>query len=395
MKILLVDDEEQILKSVTRLIGIEEEDWEVETALSGEEALRLLAADRYDAIVSDMRMPGMDGADLLDRIEKDYPRMLRIVLSGQADRETVLRAVKPMHQYLAKPCAPAELFMALRRASIFQETIKSAEVLAAISQANCLPTFPDFVAEINHEIDSDTGTCESLGQIVMRDPVLTARILQLANSPLFAQRNQVTDIARAVALIGVDMLRSLAMSQALYSPESSPAGAATAKRLLEHGFDVAMTGKAIAKQCGLSLEDSGTVFSAGLLHDVGKLILLNAFPDRYESVVSKTINGQTLDVLEMQEFGATHQGIGAYLFELWGLPETLVAAVASHHSFAACAQLPHTPHQVVFAANWMVNNRPFEELQNMASECQDRDAADKFLNQIEQWQSMMLQAQEV
>ena len=90
MRILLVDDEEQILRGVSRLISCEEDEWEVETATSSSDALTLLSQQEFDVVVSDMRLPGMDGAELLEKVCQQYPSILRIVLSGQADRETVL-----------------------------------------------------------------------------------------------------------------------------------------------------------------------------------------------------------------------------------------------------------------------------------------------------------------
>ena len=212
MKILLVDDEQQILRGVSRLIGCERDEWEVTTSLSGEEALGILNHETFDVVVSDMRMPGMDGAQLLEEIGKRYPQILRLVLSGQADRETVLRAVRPMHQYLAKPCQPDSLIDAIDRAGIMQETILSSDALNAIGQANCMPTLPVIASEINQELNSDNYTFKSVAKIVSQDPVLSARILQLSNSAIFGQQNPVVDIEQGVSLIGTDMVCSLAMA---------------------------------------------------------------------------------------------------------------------------------------------------------------------------------------
>jgi HD-like signal output (HDOD) protein/CheY-like chemotaxis protein len=387
MRILLVDDEEQVLKGVSRVINCEEDDWEVETALSGDEALGILEQGEFDVVVSDMRMPGMDGAELLGEIGRRYPSILRIVLSGQADRDTVLRAVKPMHQYLSKPCDQEKLFEVIHRAKSFQETIKSADVLDAIGRASCIPTFPEIVYEINREIESESSTSKSVSEIVSRDPMLSARLLQLANSAIFSPRSPVSDIDRSISMIGLDMIRSIAMSQAVYSGSESSDRIMPAQGLLDHGFSVAVIGKMLAKQAGMSMDDSHTVFAAGLLHDAGKLVLLNAFPDRYKSILETSkLEDRSIQQLEMEAFGAAHQGIGGYLFGLWGLPSELVKSVASHHSFLACAHATGQPRQLVFAANWIDKNRDVDDLQEMVIAAEETEEATLFARQIEEWQ---------
>lgn len=387
MKILLVDDEEQILKGVSRLISCEEDDWEVETALSGSEALDLLSEEEFDVVVSDMRMPGMDGAELLSEIGRQYPSMLRIVLSGEADRESVLRAVNPMHQYLSKPCEPEELFEFIRRAPVFQETIKSAAVLDAIGRANCLPVFPEIVNDINRETESESGSPKTIAALIAKDPLLSARLLHLANSAIFSPRTPIVDLERAIMTVGIDMIRALAMSQAVSSDNQENDRILSTRGLLDHGLRVAVIGKKLSTVSGLSAEDSSTVFAACLLHDVGKLILLNAFPDEYSTVLEQAREKvENIDELEMASFGATHQGVAGYLFWLWGLPEELIQSVASHHSFQTCSDGEGLLSQLVFAANWIDNNRTEADLQAVVELAGETTEALEFAKRIAEWQ---------
>ena len=394
MKILLVDDEEQVLKGVSRLIECEEDEWEVETAQSGEMALDILSQDEFDVVVSDMQMPSMDGAELLGKIEEHYPSILRVVLSGQAAREAVLRAVKPMHQYLSKPCNPDQLFEVINRARIFQETIKTTEVLNAIGQANCLPTFPEIVNDINRELESERCSQQTIADIVAKDPILSARILQVANSAIFALRKPVSDLDRAISWVGLDMLQAIALSHAVFTENDCQKKKMSMQNLMDHGFHVATLGKQLAKRIGLSNEDGNTIFMAGLLHDVGKLILVNAFPEKYSSILAQANQGKNLQELELSTFNATHQGIGGYLFSLWGLPLGVIEAVASHHSFESCAQCDADATRIVFAANWIARNRQTEELQNLVDNCEQAESAEHFASQIQDWQNFLNGEQE-
>ena len=389
MKVLLVDDEEQVVKGVSRSLSIERDDWEIATALSGEQALEMLNNERFDAVVSDMRMPEMDGPELLAEIEKLYPGVLRVVLSGQADRESVLRAIKPMHQYLAKPCEPSKLVEIIDRAEIMQKTIVRTDVLEAIGRADCLPAFPDIVAKIDNEVASDTGTSKSIANIIAQDTALTARVLQLANSSLFGQRAAMADIERAVSLVGVDMVRSLALSQVVYDMDSN-SDVLSARELMDHGMEVAIAAGKLAEKEGYPHNESVVAFTASLLHDVGKLIMLNTFPEQYHTVASLSDTSEFhVHQLEIEMFSATHQGIGAYLFALWGLPAEVVASVAYHHNVSDCARAPGMPRQLVFAANWICRNDTEDDLRNQVSGTEDVEDVQQFIAQVGQWREYL------
>ena len=108
-RILFVDDEPMILQGIQHSLRGMRAEWEVALANSGAEALETMAQAPFDVVITDMRMPGMDGAQLLDLVKVKFPRTVRIILSGQSDRETILRSVGPSHQYLSKPCDLDEL----------------------------------------------------------------------------------------------------------------------------------------------------------------------------------------------------------------------------------------------------------------------------------------------
>src|SRR5512145_1423172 len=114
IKVLFVDDDLNILSGLKRLMrGCS--DFDARFCLGGEEALALMASEHMDAVVSDMRMPHMDGAEFLGRVRARTPGTIRVILSGYADAESVLRTVGPAHLYLAKPCDPATLMQAIAR----------------------------------------------------------------------------------------------------------------------------------------------------------------------------------------------------------------------------------------------------------------------------------------
>lgn len=353
MKILLVDDEKHALRGVSRLIESEVDGWQVETAMSGAAALEMLDAETFNVIVSEMQMSGMDGATLLSIVEKRHPKVVRVVLSGQADRQTVLSAVKPMHQYLSKPCDLNQLIRILKRAEIYQDTISSTAVLDAIGKANCLPSLPNIVRDISDAMACENWTSRSIANVIEKDPLLSARILQVANSAIFALAQPVLNVEQGVALIGSDVIQSLALSQVISERRTADSAALTTSMLFNHCFHVAVLAKEFSRRAYPSHNEIGPAFSGALLHDIGKLVLMDAFPDQYPELLSaSSAQHRPSWELESERLDATHQSVGAYLLELWGVPTSLVEVVGSHHDFDACAHGTHAS-QIVYGANWL------------------------------------------
>ncbi|SRR5258706_10631016 len=114
--VLFVDDEPHVLSALQRSLRTERHRWHVSFAEGGEAALAFLASETADVIVSDIRMPHMDGVDLLERVRDLYPTMVRLVLSGQAEAAIYDRAVAVAHQLLEKPCDGGTLRAAIERA---------------------------------------------------------------------------------------------------------------------------------------------------------------------------------------------------------------------------------------------------------------------------------------
>ncbi|TWU06420.1 response regulator [Stieleria varia] len=386
MKILLVDDEAQVLRGVSRMIESEVADWEVETALSGKGALEMLEEDEFNVVVTDMRMPGMDGSQLLDAVELRFPQVLRVVLSGQADRETVLQAIRPMHQYLSKPCDPQKLIDIIRRAEVFQQTISSTEILSAIGRANCLPSLPTIVTQFNSSLESNSSTSASLAKVVMQDPMLCAKILQLANSAIFGLRQPVVAVERALSVLGSEITRALALSLSVFSSEREST-ATTTRQLFTHSIEVARISRLIAGWENTDASTINTACSGGLLHDIGKMVLLNAFEERYGGLITRSAHQGVWEVeLEMQEFGASHAGVGAYLLETWGLPTEIVQAVGSHHSLDLCSRSGLIC-QIVFGANWIAHGSTDSDLLSGSN-----STTEAFCKRLSQWKAMYLEA---
>jgi len=332
-RILFVDDEPLVLAGLERSLHSMRKDWEMMFVSSGAEALEAMGHQSFDIIVTDMRMPGMDGAQLLEEVKKRSPQSLRMILSGQSDRETILRSVNPTHQYLSKPCEGDELKRRLMRAFALKDLLENPDVKGLVSKLDALPSLPSLYLELTEELQQPEPSLAKVAKLISADIAMTAKVLQLVNSAFFGLRCQVSKAYHAVELLGTDIVRALVLSTHVFSKfETDLLTQEDVLHLWEHSLGSASYAKRIAALEGCSQRMIDECFTAALLHDAGKLIMAYALRDQYGKVI-ELIQSRGLGLAEAEReiFGCGHAEIGAYLFGLWGLPATITEAVAWHH----------------------------------------------------------------
>jgi putative nucleotidyltransferase with HDIG domain len=339
-RILFVDDEPRILEGLQRMLRRYRKEWEMAFANSGSEALAVLAANPYDVIVSDMRMPGMDGAQLLEAVRERYPGMIRVVLSGHTDMEAAIRAVPVAHQFLSKPCDAGQLQAAIDPSHECDAIIAddgTRRVIAAIGE---LPTLPSTYATLMAALDDPDASLDQVAAIVERDMAVAAKVLQLVNSAFFGITKQVATVSAAVGFLGFDLLKNLVITVELFRTFASGCHITgfSVEEIQRHSRCVA----AIAARLPVSRKNADATSVAGLLHDIGKLVLAARLPEQLERALQASLEqNRPLHIVEEEMTGTSHAEIGAYLLRLWGLPASIVAAVSQHHHAArAIADTP-------------------------------------------------------
>jgi HD-like signal output (HDOD) protein len=336
-RILFIDDDANILEGLRRTLRAMRHDWHMEFVASARLALDAFAAQPFDVVVSDMRMPEMDGGDLLNEVMQRYPTTIRLVLSGHADTAAIMKSIGVAHQFLNKPCTSEVLQNTIERAYGLRALISSETVQGAVSGLHRLPTVPALYRELVRCLQTDLATTDAVAKIIGKDIGMTARILQLANSAFFGLPRAVATVDRAVAYLGLDTVGSLVLSQGLFgSYHSAALGGLAVEKVMEHGLRAASIAKAIAKAEKRDKQTAEHVFLAGMLHEVGRLVLAAELPRKHaECAARSAAPGAELGAIEQEIFGAPHAHVGAYLLGLWALPNPIVEAVAYHEQPSA------------------------------------------------------------
>jgi len=330
--VLFVDDEPKVLAGLQRMLRGLRHEWEMTFVESGAEALAHLAQAPCDVVVTDMRMPGMDGSQLLREVMCRHPGTVRIVLSGQCDRQSVLKAVGPTHQFLTKPCDSDVIKSTVARACRLRDQVADEWVRQAVAGVQALATSNIMRQGLNEAIQGGAPTVEELGQIVSSDVAMSAKVLQLVNSGFFGSPQRIVDPTHAVRLLGPETVRDLATAcDGLCACKVGPEHDDGLEPFLAHSRAVAHAARRIAES---QTDDRRVVeasWVAGLLHDVGILVLCGDQPRQYIELRDEARRQNvTLRETERRTFHTTRDDVGAYLLGLWGLPDVIVTAVGKH-----------------------------------------------------------------
>lgn len=332
--VLFVDDEENILRALRRMLRSRRDAWEMRFALSGAQALDMMAQQPADVVVSDMRMPGMNGAELLIEVQKNYPRTIRIVLSGFAEREAVLKTIGPSHRYLAKPVAEDVLVSSIENAMRLREHLRKESVRNTVAGLSHLPTLPDIYAAILAELNSEIGSADRLSSIIEKDIGVSAQLMRLTNSAYFSLPQKCVTVKQAINILGFDNIRAAVLVAGVVQQftKLGPSTLGTIEKLMDRSLGLGFLAQAIARHEGWKTETVDNAFCAGLLAHVGTLLLIahdaSAFAAGMKAI---EIGEATLLEAEERAFGASHAQLGAYLLGLWGFSDSIVEAVAFHH----------------------------------------------------------------
>ncbi len=358
-RILFVDDEPFILEAMQALLSDMGAQWEMHFLGSGSEALQKMAKKPADVVVSDMLMPGMTGAELLNEIMERHPRTIRFILSGYADMDLVMQCVGGTHQFLAKPCSGKILCETISRALAMEERVNNEQIRALVSQLKTVPSLPSLYFDILKVLRTPDAPLDNIGELISRDPAMTVKILHVVNSVFFGLGRQLSDPREAVFQLGLETIKSLVLGLHMFSQCEPTRGVKMhVEKLYHHSMATATMARRIAQLARQPANLGHECFTAGLLHDIGRLVLAANLPGQFAAAATKALqDGVNLLVAEQEVFGVNHAEVSGYLLNLWGLPMPMVEAGALHHNPTAGSSREFTALTAVHVADVLVHER--------------------------------------
>jgi HD-like signal output (HDOD) protein/CheY-like chemotaxis protein len=339
-RVLFVDDEPALLDGLRSRLHSLRNRWDMVFVESGARAITEIELRAFDVIVTDMRMPGMDGAQLLAIVSERWPQIIRIVLSGYSEEDQTARLLTVAHQYMSKPCETKQIENAISRSLHLHGLLQEPQLRALVGKIRQLPAMPKTYSQLVETMSSGDPSIKAVARLVAADPAIAAKVLQIVNSSFFRLARQITKIEQAITYLGFAAIRNIVLSVEIFSQwrkGSGPAGF-DPERLQKQSQRVAAIARSLA--AGTSMEDDAML--AGLLHNIGYLVLAQECPRELEQAQQLARErGIPVHEAEREVMGTSQAEIGAYLLGIWGLPYPLIEAIAFQHA-------PHRIEQTEF-----------------------------------------------
>ncbi len=332
--------QEDISDDLNHGFSVQQGSWEVAFAATGESALAQLINKPFDVIATELTLPDTSALSLLQKVQVQSPGTIRIVFSAGNDRELLLKSLAVAHQLVAKPCKLDTLKSQLVNSLALRTILTNDKLHARISAITRLPVLPNIYNQLVGEMQSETASIQKIAGLIRQDVATTAKVLQMINSAFFGLPTRVENPLQAVNLLGLDTIRSLVLTAGVFSQFDDPGiPGLSLDSIYDHSIAVGAGARNFANAFGLTRKQAEDALTAGMLHDVGKLILMTNFQDELHEIV-KLMHAEnlTLFAAESHVLGVTHCEVGAHLLSLWGLSDQILEAVALHDSpnQAAC-----------------------------------------------------------
>lgn len=322
--IIFVDDSQNVLDGLRRMLRKMRAVWEMHFFQSSLEALAFLEKSYADVVVSDMKMPVMDGAAFLKLVSDKFPHIIRIILSGQADKEEIFRSIIPSHRYLTKPCDSEQLKSVINQAFRLKDSLASASLQKVITGIKKLPSLPQIYFELIETINNENINLKKVVEIIQKDVSISAQLLKLTNSSYFGFSRPISQLSQAVSFLGLDIIKSLVLCTSIFE-QAKEENLKPIEKIWEKSWRKGHLAKEIAEFAGVNNDTINESFTAGLLHACGELVLSINFPQQYEEY--STLAESERDCV----FGTSQELIGASLLSTWGLPDSIIESIAFHN----------------------------------------------------------------
>lgn len=328
--VLVVDDEEQIRKAIRRLFV--QKDYHIHLAESGQQALHILQNEKIDMILSDIRMPDLDGIELLSIVKEKYPDIIRLILSGYVDEKTIFFL---FNNNLAKMCIykpwdNEELLKIINQIFELNSILTSNSMLQIIKNIDDLPTINHIYHDLCELIDQNKNI-DAIERLLIKDQAIVAAILRIVNSAFINIKTG--SLKKAISYIGLAQTKNIVMVASISHKVNLSTKLTIANELFNKHSILTNQITHIIYQKFLHKEIPADSSCVGLLHEIGRIVLMNNFPGKYEKVITLMRSKEkTYSQIEKENLGITHEEMSSYLLNWWGLPYSMVEAILYHHS---------------------------------------------------------------
>jgi HD-like signal output (HDOD) protein len=352
LSILYLEEDPRQVAELIRELG-QKSEWQVAHAKTPQEAKAIAAKQPIDVALLSATMGDMDPVAVAEELTQIHKKITIFVLAPDAEAGGGLAYASGRFQWLTKPCPPETLISAVERMAALVSWLTNNTTIDLVAGLHSLPTMPSNYQGVIRAIHSPNSSIQEIADAVEKDMGITSRVLQVANSAYYGYSKKITSPMEASMLLGIDTLKSLVRyTHVLNNFPQTPATNAVFDAVWRHSAGVAAVARKIVV---LQTNDEALgdeAFTAALLHDIGKVVLTSLKPEEYKAVIRQAAESKIpIHNVERIKLQTTHAETGAYLLSLWGIPFSILEAVAWHHYPRECREKKFSALTAVHVAN--------------------------------------------
>ncbi|OUW15808.1 MAG: hypothetical protein CBD18_08275 [Opitutales bacterium TMED158] len=332
ISLLLADNDSPFYESIADSTALKELGWSLKVVKNGDDAIEALKESPYDILVATLNLPKTSGDMLLAHAKREFPNSLRVLTHDDADIKSLSKGTGLAHRYIETPIDPAPFFRSIDEVLKTHLRIRRKEIVEVIRGTKELHVNTRPMQELLKTADDPNSDIDELIPVISQHPTAVATIMQVANTAFFGAGGRIETVAEAIQMLGTDFVRNLAITELAKKQLALPPDLQEiANAVLTHSIETSQCASQM-RRFDIPVKDVQTLASLSLLHDLGKLVLLKNQGENYADIMGRSIeNNRPCWRLEQALFGCDHATIGAFLFAMWGLPETIIRSVAWHH----------------------------------------------------------------
>jgi putative nucleotidyltransferase with HDIG domain len=351
MKVLIVDNANQPLLALKQAFY----DGPCQTAYvdNGKHALKALNQYKFDVIISVLNLGKVSGLELLKAISVKYPAMIRVAITNDKKSETQLnnQAAKICHYNFELPLNIGNIHQTISAVGDNNRAITKDHIVKAVAKVKTLPSPPKVYLQLNAIIEDSNTDSEKISDIISQDPALAAKVLQFANSSFMNQGQPINNITEAITRMGLETLCCIVMTAELFSYEPDIPDFSIMKEQM-HCLSTARLAASMVKP-----ELKRDALLAGLLHDIGKIVLFEMDKKLTKKFFEYRIKNADNNALEQKIFATDHNHVGGYLLHMWCFSYHLIEAVVMHHHPEKLLKKSFGIAQAVYLANVLLREQ--------------------------------------
>ncbi|MEM9160515.1 MAG: HDOD domain-containing protein, partial [Verrucomicrobiota bacterium] len=332
-RILIIDDELDYIEGYKAVLARKSDQWVIEYSNNPQQSLQSALQSPPDILIADYEMPQLNGIELLKAVEQKRPQVERFIVADPEEKDILDAGIGSSFHFLPKPCSGDFLISEIQRALAIESWLGNKRTKEIVGKMGEFPSLPPMYLKVMNALNSKNASAANIGKAIASDLAISAKIMQVVNSSYFGLDAKVSDITHAVSILGIDTVKNLVLAIQVFGKlGKSKDQLALTDQLWHHSMSVATAAKRIMQYETGDRKLAEEAYTAGLFHDIGKLVMINAVSDEFESARKLARKkGIPLWQAESETIGCTHADTGAYLLGRWGMPVNVVEAASLHH----------------------------------------------------------------